>query len=171
MEPNYRKYFKIFGKPVNYFYLFFLLSITEQVNARPVPSVTPTNTSALKIEAEYLLTSGPKSCPEGNITVQKNSKDNSRTLIFGGRHSWILNKESQGQTKETVEGGCTYTTKYSLSETGFNVETHRQACPDNTENAIIQEKLELNQKKLTYSYQSVDEKKFKEEISCQYDKK
>ena len=123
-----------------------------------------TSTHASSLIGDYNLTKGPKNCPEGFISLKNNR------LMFGTRHVWILGDGAKGESKDVVDGGCTYLTNYEKSDTKIAINTTRSACPIKTENASINEELELKNNSLIYSFKSIGEDKSKSLFQCEYKK-
>lgn len=115
---------------------------------------TLNNSAHAALTGAYDLVTGPSECPAGVIDIKTDEKSKERTLIFGSRHSWFLNDKSLSQTTESVEQGCSYTVDYELKENAFKAKTTRAKCPQKSENAVINESLQLKENTLTYSYSS-----------------
>jgi hypothetical protein len=130
---------------------FILITLSISVEASSFPG-------------EYELSKGPKNCPEGFLALKNNQ------LIFGSRHSWILGESDKGETREVVEGGCTYLTNYEKSESKITIKTTRSSCPSKNENALIDEELELKNNSLIYSFKSNADEKNKSHFQCEYKK-
>jgi len=119
---------------------------------------------ANSLPGEYSLAKGPKNCPEGFLSLKNNR------LMFGSRHAWILGEATKGESKDVVEGGCTYLTNYEKNDSKILIKTTRSACPTKSENAFINEELELKNNSLTYSFNSTGEDKSKSHFQCEYKK-
>ena len=113
---------------------------------------------------EYELSKGPKTCPEGILSFKN------KRLMFGSRHAWILGDGDKGETRDVVEGGCTYLTNYEKSESKITIKTTRSSCPTKNENALIDEELELKNNSLTYSFKLNSDDKNKSHFQCEYKK-
>jgi hypothetical protein len=120
---------------------------------------------------EYEKISGPKECPTGDISLKADHSTQERILIFGSRLNWTLTSKDKDQTTESSEGGCKYDLTYEKSIKKFTAITKRSACPNVSENAVINENLELKEKQLIYRYEVVASSNKKTNYSCQYTKK
>jgi hypothetical protein len=134
-----------------FFMLINLFSLSCSVNA---------NT----FSGEYELVKGPKSCPAGELRWQENR------LLFGTRHVWILGPSEKGESKEVVEGGCSYQTNYEKNNSKITIKTTRSSCPEKNENAVVLEELKNTNNILTYSFKSEGEKKIITQFECEYKK-
>lgn len=130
--------------------------------------------TTLKAQAEFAgefeKTSGPDSCSSGTLQMKVNQKENERIVLLGSRLSFSLTMEDKGQSKESVEGGCTYNVSYEKKADSLMVKTERSLCPDKNENGSISENLDLVKNKLIYKYEFVSQDKKKTTYTCNYEK-
>ena len=121
------------------------------------------------LEGDYVLISGPKSCPTGSITMKVVEKE--RNLLFGSQLSWTLNLEDKSEFKEVVEDGCTYVTTYEKTVDAFKAKTVRSACPSVSENAVTNEEIQLIKSKLNYQFDQVTGDHKKTTYKCNYNRR
>ncbi|AUN98913.1 hypothetical protein DOM21_06410 [Bacteriovorax stolpii] len=124
-----------------------------------------------ELAGEFEKISGPDICATGNLGIKSHLKEKERVLLFGSSLSFTLSLEDKGESKEVVEGGCTYQVNYEKKVDSFTAKTIRTNCPDVAENGLINESLNLNNDKLTYNYEFVSQNKKKTNYSCHYNRK
>lgn len=120
------------------------------------------------LEGDYVLIDGQKLCPSGRISLKTMGKE--RNLLFGSQLSWTLNLEDKSEVKEVVEDGCTYVTTYEKSLDAFKAKTVRSKCPSISENAVINEEIELKNFKLHYQFDQVSGTNKKTKYACSYNR-
>nr|BDT29068.1 hypothetical protein BHI3_25340 [Bacteriovorax sp. HI3] len=124
-----------------------------------------------ELAGEFEKISGPDICATGNLGIKTNLKDKERILLFGSSLSFTLSLEDKGESKEVVEGGCTYQVSYEKKVDSFQAKTMRTNCPETAENGSVVESLDLNKDKLVYSYEFISQNKKKTTYSCHYNRK
>lgn len=131
--------------------------------------------TALEVHAEFAgefeRISGPAVCSSGTLQIKTNQKAKERMVLLGSQLSWTLTLEDKGQSKEVVEGGCTYNVSYEKKEDNLQVKTERTLCPDLNENGVISESLELVKDKLAYKYEFISQNQKKTTYGCNYERK
>jgi hypothetical protein len=127
------------------------------------------STAQAALEGDYVLIAGPKSCPIGSISMKVSGKE--RNLLFGNQLSWTLNLEDKSEFKEVVEEGCTYVTTYEKTVDTFKAKTVRSACPNVSENAVINEEIEFKNSKLNYQFDQVSGDHKKTTYKCTYNRR
>jgi hypothetical protein len=118
------------------------------------------------LEGDYKLLSGSNECPRGGLqTLVVDKQTGERIFIFGSRPSWPMNMKDASETKEIVDGGCTYVWTYEKSEKSFLVKTNRSMCPVKADNGVVVEKILLKDNDLSYEFNFN-----KKNIKCLYKK-
>lgn len=109
-----------------------------------------------KLEGDYDLLSGPaEECPIGTLqTKVTDKKTGERVLLFGSRHTWMMDAKDKSEVREDVENGCHYISSYEKSEKKFTSKTTRSKCPSLKEDGIINEELTQINEKLIYTFSS-----------------
>jgi hypothetical protein len=124
-----------------------------------------------ELAGDFEKTKGPLACSVGQLKIKINEKAKERIVLFGSQLSWTLTLENKGESKEITDGGCTYDVSYEKKENELSVKTLRTKCPIVSENGVINESLNLNADKLTYSFEFVSQNKQRNSYSCNYLKK
>lgn len=124
------------------------------------------STAHASLEGDYVLIAGPKLCPIGSISLKTTGKE--RDLLFGNQLSWTLNLQDKSEFKEVVEHGCSYVTSYEKTIDTFKAKTVRSNCPSVSENAVINEEMELKNTKLYYQFEQVSGTNKKTKYKCTY---